>query len=120
MWLGMLATGLPSMGPWLVGVAGRGTGRALLAAGAGAGMLGGMWLGGDAVLAWAGPGHPQQFVLAWAGMTAGMLAGMGFACAVGEALRATLGRRPGRRARGPATPRPGAAGPGGTGPSGLA
>ncbi|MFM8358329.1 MAG: heavy metal translocating P-type ATPase, partial [Verrucomicrobiota bacterium] len=119
MWLGMLATGLPSMGPWGVGVAGRRSGRVLLAAGAGVGMLGGMWLGGDAVLAWAGPGHPQQFVLAWAGMTVGMLAGMGFAGAVGEALRANLGWRSPGRVRAPATHPPGAARPGGTGAAGV-
>jgi len=50
-------------------------------------MAGGMDWGATRALRWAGPGHPGQFLIAYAGMTAGMMAGMLFTCAVSEALR---------------------------------
>jgi hypothetical protein len=58
------------------------------------GMVAGMGFGAEFVLRWAGPGHPHQFPLALAGMSVGMMAGMVFACALGEALAgAWRGRR---------------------------
>jgi hypothetical protein len=56
-------------------------------------MMGGMALGAEAALKWAGPMHPHQFLLAYIGMSAGMALGMTFACAAGEAAVSALGRR---------------------------
>jgi heavy metal translocating P-type ATPase len=50
-------------------------------------MAGGMNWGASLVLRWAGPGHPWQFLIAYGGMTAGMMSGMLFVCAFTEALR---------------------------------
>jgi len=50
-------------------------------------MAGGMDWGATRALRWAGPGHPGQFLIAYAGMTAGMMAGMLFTCGVLEAMR---------------------------------
>jgi hypothetical protein len=55
-------------------------------------MIVGMNQGADLILQLAGPGHPQQFVLAWLGMTVGMFAGMGFGCGLAEALRIAVRR----------------------------
>lgn len=55
-------------------------------------MMAGMNLGADLILQWAGPGHPNQFVLTWLGMTVGMFAGMGFGCGLAEALRIAVRR----------------------------
>lgn len=89
MHLGMVAGGLPVMWSLLPrwGVGGARWPSAVLAVlGMGVGMNG----GGDVLLHWAGPGHPAQFILAWTGMTAGMLVGMTFACALAEAIRVAL------------------------------
>ena len=51
-------------------------------------MILGMGWGADLALGWAGPGHPAQFLIALTGMTGGMLCGMFFTCAAGEALAA--------------------------------
>ena len=92
MHLGMLAGGMPTM--WGVlprwGVRGIRWPSALLAI---VGMGWGMNEGADVLLGWVGPGHPWQFVVAWAGMTAGMLLGMTFACALAEAIRVGLASR---------------------------
>jgi hypothetical protein len=53
-------------------------------------MAGGMNWGASMALRWAGPGHPWQFLIAYSGMTGGMMAGMLFACALIEALRHQL------------------------------
>jgi hypothetical protein len=50
-------------------------------------MAGGMNWGAALVLRWAGPGHPWQFLIAYGGMTLGMMSGMLFVCAFTEALR---------------------------------
>lgn len=50
-------------------------------------MAGGMNWGASLVLHWAGPGHPWQFLIAYGGMTVGMMSGMLFVCAFTEALR---------------------------------
>ena len=50
-------------------------------------MAGGMNWGASLVLRWAGPGHPWQFLIAYGGMTLGMMSGMLFVCAFTEALR---------------------------------
>jgi soluble P-type ATPase len=50
-------------------------------------MAGGMNWGASLVLRWAGPGHPWQFLIAYGGMTAGMMSGMLFVCAFTEAIR---------------------------------
>ncbi len=79
MHVGMLAAGLPAM--WGSLPRWRGwLGRVPAALLASVGMLVGMNWGGDVVLGWAGPGHPLQFLAAWSGMSAGMLAGMGLGC----------------------------------------
>ncbi|MBN8246851.1 MAG: cation-translocating P-type ATPase [Verrucomicrobia bacterium] len=83
--LGMLAAGLPAMGSAVGALPGRLPRWGLLALSA-AGMVLGMGWGAELALRWAGPGHPLQFLIALAGMTAGMLIGMFFACAAGEAL----------------------------------
>lgn len=89
MHLGMLAGGMPIM--WSVlprwGVRGIRWPSALLAM---VGMGWGMNEGADVLLGWVGPGHPWQFVMAWTGMTVGMLLGMTFACALAEAIRVGL------------------------------
>jgi len=53
-------------------------------------MAGGMNWGASLALRWAGPGHPWQFLIAYGGMTCGMMTGMLFACALIEALRHQL------------------------------
>jgi len=83
--LGMLAAGLPAMWPAAARLPGRLPRWGLLALSA-AGMVLGMAWGANLVLGWAGPGHPAQFLIAFAGMTGGMLVGMFFACAAGEAM----------------------------------
>ena len=50
-------------------------------------MAGGMNWGASLVLRWAGPGHSWQFLIAYGGMTLGMMSGMLFVCAFTEALR---------------------------------
>ncbi|MEN9678298.1 MAG: hypothetical protein RIS76_4194 [Verrucomicrobiota bacterium] len=92
MYLGMLLGGLPAMATGLTALPGR-LGRWPLLALAAAGMILGMGWGADLVLQWAGPGHPRQFLFAFAGMTAGMLTGMFFACAAGEAIAAALRKK---------------------------
>jgi hypothetical protein len=52
----------------------------------GIGMVVGMAWGASLMLRWAGPMHPQQFLLALSGMTLGMLAGMFFACELARVL----------------------------------
>ena len=85
MYLGMLVLGLPPMlaaplparlraGRWWTGIV------------SGIGMVVGMAWGASLALRWAGPMHPQQFLLAFGGMTFGMLAGMIFACELTRAL----------------------------------
>ena len=91
MWAGMVAGGLPWMWRSLPDL-GAGRNRWAAAVLSAAGMMAGMNLGADLILQWAGPGHPQQFVLAWFGMTVGMFAGMGFACGLAEALRIAIRR----------------------------
>jgi heavy metal translocating P-type ATPase len=86
MTLAMVAAGLPFMrgaitawtGPWT---------RLAVAVALAVSMAGGMDWGATRALRWAGPGHPGQFLIAYAGMTAGMMAGMLFACGVLDALR---------------------------------
>lgn len=91
MWIGMIAGGLPLMWRSLpeLGVGGRRWAAAVLSS---VGMIVGMNQGADLILQLAGPGHPQQFVLAWMGMTAGMFAGMAFGCGLAEALRVAVRR----------------------------
>lgn len=91
MWVGMIAGGLPWMWRSLPDLGG-GWNRWPAAALGSAGMIVGMNQGADLVLQCAGPGHPQQFVLAWLGMTLGMFAGMGFGCGMAEALRIAVRR----------------------------
>ncbi len=88
MYVGMLAGGLPAMAAFLPGVR-SGWDRIRFLSLAAVGMVGGMGLGAGWALRWAGPGHPGQFLVAYAGMTLGMTAGMVFLCALGE----ILGRR---------------------------
>jgi hypothetical protein len=92
MYLGMLAGGLPPMLTGLPRLPGR-LGRGPLLVLAGVGMTAGMGLGAEVVLRMLGPGHPLQFIGAFAGMTVGMLAGMFFACGAGEALVLAWRRR---------------------------
>lgn len=61
--------------------------RAAIAMALALSMAGGMNWGAALVLRWAGPGHPWQFLIAYGGMTLGMLSGMLFVCAFTEALR---------------------------------
>ncbi len=91
MWIGMIAGGLPWMWRSLPDL-GAGWNRWPAAVLSSAGMIVGMNQGADLVLQWAGPGHPQQFVLAWLGMSVGMFAGMGFGCSLAEALRIVVRR----------------------------
>lgn len=96
MWAGMVAGGMPWMRDavprrggawgwvaWVVGMAWMS-----------AAMLAGMVLGGGVAVRWLAPMSPWQFVAAWGGMTAGMLLGMGWGCAVVEAVKVAW---PGRR-----------------------
>ena len=87
MYLGMLLGGLPAMMPGFSALPGR-LGRWPLLALSAVGMILGMGWGADLALGWAGPGHPAQFLIALTGMTGGMLCGMFFTCAAGEALAA--------------------------------
>ena len=89
MYLGMLVGGLPAMMPGIAALGGR-LGRTALLGLSALGMILGMSWGADAILRWAGPGHSHQFLLALAGMTVGMLIGMFFACAAGEAVAAAV------------------------------
>jgi heavy metal translocating P-type ATPase len=91
MWIGMIAGGLPWMWRSLPDL-GAGGNRWVAAVLSSAGMIVGMNQGADLILQLAGPGHPQQFVLAWLGMTVGMFAGMGFGCGLAEALRIAVRR----------------------------
>jgi hypothetical protein len=93
MYVGMLVFGVPTMWPFLGGLTGR-LGRNARAGLAALGMVFGMGWGAEAVLGWAGPGHPQQFLLAFFGMSAGMILGMFLGCALGEAIAALF---PGQR-----------------------
>jgi heavy metal translocating P-type ATPase len=52
------------------------------------GMIAGMNEGVRIALAMGGPGHPAQFLIAWAGMVTGMSLGMLLGCGAAEALRA--------------------------------
>jgi hypothetical protein len=85
MYVGMVAFGVPPMlwsppsrlnrlSRWIIG---------LLAT---AGMILGMSFGASIALKWAGPLHPQQFLIALGGMTLGMLAGMIFFCELARVL----------------------------------
>ncbi len=89
MHLGMLVGGLPAMWGGLPrwGAGGVRWPSAVLSI---LGMVVGMNEGADVLLRWAGPGHPAQFVMAWTGMTVGMLVGMTFACGLAEAIRVGL------------------------------
>jgi heavy metal translocating P-type ATPase len=83
--IGMLATGMP----WMWRGFSRATtrlGRWLAATWVGVSMVFGMSWGADFVLKWAGPMHPNQFLLAFGGMTLGMLLFMGFACALAQSI----------------------------------
>ena len=85
----MLATGLPFMRgailPWP-----KNSIRIAIATALALSMAGGMNWGASLVLRWAGPGHPWQFLIAYGGMTLGMMSGMLFVCAFTEALRQHL------------------------------
>lgn len=85
MHVGMLALGLPMMWrelPRIRFLGGR-PGGALLVSIA---MLWGMSAGADGLLKAFGPLHPHQFLIAFVGMTLGMLVAMIFACATLQAL----------------------------------
>ena len=82
--LGMAAAGLPGMWRSLARWDSR-WGRWPAAAGVVLGMAVGMGTGATVALRVAGPMHPWQFLIAFAGMTGGMLAGMFFACTLAEA-----------------------------------
>src|SRR5258708_37929632 len=56
----------------------------------GVGMIEGMAWGASLALRWAGPMRPRQFLIALAGMTLGMLAGMIFACELARASTSLL------------------------------
>ena len=92
MHVGMLAGGLPAMavgnGAWK-----RRMGRGWVLVLSAVGMVAGMGFGAEVALRWAGPGHPHQFPLALAGMSAGMMAGMIFACAIGDAAMGVVAER---------------------------
>ena len=92
MHVGMLLAGGISMWP-LLPPAIRGWNRGLYLLLSGLGMIGGMSLGADTFLVWAGPLHPHQFLIAYSGMSLGMMLGMGLGCAMGEALGAEIDRR---------------------------
>jgi hypothetical protein len=79
MYLGMLALGLPPMVAAPLPARFRAS-RCWTGVVSGIGMVVGMAWGASLTLRWAGPMHPQQFLLALGGMTLGMLAGMFFAC----------------------------------------
>lgn len=86
MTLCMVAAGLPSMRGAIT--AWNGTwARIGVAVALAVSMAGGMDWGATRALRWAGPGHPWQFLVAYLGMTVGMMAGMLFTCGVLEALR---------------------------------
>jgi hypothetical protein len=90
MYLGMLVFGLPPMLAVPLPARLR-PGRFWTGLVSGVGMIVGMAWGASLALRWAGPMHPQQFLIALAGMTLGMLAGMIFAC---ELARASLTKGP--------------------------
>jgi heavy metal translocating P-type ATPase len=85
MYLGMLALGLPPMLAAPLPARLR-AGRLWTGLVSGIGMVVGMAWGASLMLRWAGPMHPQQFLLALGGMTLGMLAGMFFACELARVL----------------------------------
>jgi hypothetical protein len=86
MTLGMVVAGLPFMRGAILGWPRTGQ-RLATALALTVSMAGGMNWGASQALTWAGPGHPWQFLIAYGGMTSGMMAGMLFTCAVSEALR---------------------------------
>jgi len=86
MTLGMGVAGLPFMRGAILGWPRTGQ-RLATALALTVSMAGGMNWGASQALTWAGPGHPWQFLIAYGGMTSGMMAGMLFTCAVSEALR---------------------------------
>lgn len=89
MHVGMLLSSLP----WMLRPLRRFTPARPLAVGIAiqsVGMVLGMSYGADLALKWAGPMHPLQFLVAFAGMNAGMLAGMFFGCGVDQALEIAL------------------------------
>jgi magnesium-transporting ATPase (P-type) len=85
MYLGMLVLGLPLMLAVPLPARLR-AGRLWTGMVSGIGMVAGMAWGASLALRWAGPMHPQQFLLALGGMTLGMLAGMIFACELARVL----------------------------------
>lgn len=98
MHVGMLALGLPMMWRELprIGFLGGRLGSALVSCIA---MLLGMSFGADVLLKAFGPLHPHQFLVAFTGMTIGMLAAMCFACAALQAL-AIAGKNPAHKSAG--------------------
>ena len=93
MTVAMVAGGLPFMKTAILAWPRAGL-RWAVAAALAVSMAGGMDWGATVALRWAGPGHPHQFLIAYAGMSLGMLAGMIFACALVETLRRNLRWRP--------------------------
>jgi hypothetical protein len=101
MYLGMLALGLPPMlaAPLPARIRARRWWTGIVS---GIGMVAGMAWGASLALRWAGPMHPQQFLIALGGMTLGMLAGMFFACELGRMIGETMsGWRGGHKRTGP-------------------
>ena len=86
MTVAMVASGLPFMMGAIVAWP-RNLHRIAVAATLSVSMAAGMNQGASWMLRWAGPGHPWQFLIAYAGMTLGMMVGMVFACGLAEALR---------------------------------
>lgn len=84
MYIAMVAAGLSLMWTSLARWSGK-VGRWPAALMVSAGMCLGMSWGAQLALKLAGPMHPWQFLIAFAGMTGGMLLGMFFACALAEA-----------------------------------
>lgn len=82
----MVAAGLPFMTGAIRVWSGLGT-RISVGVALAVSMVGGMDWGANLALRWAGPGHPWQFLIAYAGMTLGMMAGMVFTCALLDGLR---------------------------------
>jgi len=89
MFLGMLVLGLPPMLAMPLPARLR-AGRFWTGLVSGVGMIVGMAWGASLALRWAGPMRPQQFLIALAGMTLGMLAGMIFACELARASTSLL------------------------------
>ncbi len=91
MTVAMVAAGLPFMKPAILAWPRAGL-RWAVGISLAASMAWGMDWGATVALRWAGPGHPGQFLIAYTGMTLGMLGGMVFACALVETLRRNLRR----------------------------